>query len=172
MAGGARITVTEAGPADRVALVPLLAEMGRHGGERTDTATLGAAAEALTRPAGRAGPFCLLARRHGAAVGLASLSGVFPARDFTWGLSLKDLYVIEAARGAGIGRALMAEAMRFAALQGYTRVDWTTEAGNAPARTFYAGLGVAPAGRILYRLAEEELAAAAQGRWPAEWSVR
>lgn len=166
MTAGPGISIAEAGPADRVALVPLLAEMGRHYGERTDTATLGAAAEALTSPAGRAGPFCLIARRHGAALGLASLSGIFPARDFTWGLVLKDLYVAEAARGAGVGRALMTEAMRFAALQGYSRVDWTTEARNARARGFYAGLGVAPAERIFYRLEKDDLAAAAQGRWP------
>lgn len=171
MTAGQGIAIAEAGPADRVALVPLLAEMGRHYGERTDTATLGAAAEALTSPAGRAGPFCLLARRQGAAVGLASLSGVFPALDFTWGLFLKDLYVAEAARGAGIGRALMTEAMRFAALQGYSRVDWMTEAGNARARAFHAGLGVAPTDRIFYRLAKDDLAAAAQGRWPGQWSL-
>jgi GNAT superfamily N-acetyltransferase len=165
--GGRGITIAEAGPRDRVALAALLAEMGRFYGERTDAATIGAAAEALSTPAGRAGPFCLLARLNGAPAGLVSLSGFFPAFDFTWGLLLKDLFVAEAARRTGTARALMTEAMRFAAVQGYTRVDWTTEPANGRARAFYASLGIAPAGRIFYRLEGERLAAAAQGRWPA-----
>jgi GNAT superfamily N-acetyltransferase len=158
--------LTEAGPADRAALLPLLAEMGRFYAERTDAATLAAAAEALTTPIGRAGPFCLVARDGEAATGFVSLSGFFPAFDFTWGLLLKDLFVAEAARGGGAARALMTGAMRFARERGYTRVDWTTDATNARARRFYAGLGVAPAEKIFYRVTGEALARAAAGAWP------
>jgi GNAT superfamily N-acetyltransferase len=158
--------VAQAGPADRAALLPLLAEMGGFYAERTDAATLTAAAEALTSPAGRAGPFCLLAREGDRAAGFVSLSGFFPAFDFTWGLLLKDLYVAEAARGGGAARALMTGAMGFAQRHGYTRIDWTTDAGNARARRFYAGLGVVPAGKIFYRVTGEALARAAAGAWP------
>jgi GNAT superfamily N-acetyltransferase len=165
---GRGIAITEADPGDRPALAALLAEMGRFYAERTDAATLGAAAEALTSPAGRAGPFCLIARLNGAPAGLVSLSGFFPAFDFTWGLLLKDIFVAQAARGTGVARALMAEAMRFAAVQGFTRVDWTTDAANGRARAFYAALGVAPSGKIVYRLSGEALTAAALGRWPAK----
>jgi GNAT superfamily N-acetyltransferase len=163
---GRSIAVTEADPGDRLALAALLAEMGRFYAERTDAATLGAAAEALTSPAGRAGPFCLIARLNGAPAGLVSLSGFFPAFDFTWGLLLKDLYVAEAARGGGAARALMTGAMRFAQRHGYTRIDWTTDATNARARRFYAGLGVVPAEKIFYRVTGEALARAAAGAWP------
>ncbi|MBP0464765.1 GNAT family N-acetyltransferase [Roseomonas sp. PWR1] len=155
--------IAQAGPADRAALLPLLAEMGRFYAERTDAATLAAAAEALTTSAGRAGPFCLVARDG---TGFVSLSGFFPAFDFTWGLLLKDLYVAEAARGTGVARALMTGAMRFARERGYTRIDWTTDATNARARRFYAGLGVVPAGKIFYRVTGEALARAAAGAWP------
>lgn len=165
---GRGITVAEAEPRDRVALAALLAEMGRLHGERTDAATIGAAAEALTTPSGRAGPFCLLARLNGAPAGLVSLSGFFPAFGFTWGLLLKDIFVAEAARRTGTARALMGEAMRFAAVQGYSRVEWSTEPANDRARVLCATLGIAPAGRTFYRLEGEALTAAAQGRWPAK----
>ncbi len=165
------IGVAEAAPADRPALAALLAEMGSFYAERTDAATLAAAAQALTAPAGRAGPFCLLARRDGAPAGFVSMSGFFPAFDFTWGLLLKDLFVAEAHRGTGVARQLMTAAMRLAATRGYTRVDWTTDATNARARAFYADLGVAPAGKIFYRLTGEALEAAGHGRWPARESA-
>ena len=161
------VRVAEASAEDRPALAALLAEMARFYAERTDTATLAAAAEDLTSPAGRAGPFCLLARDGDAPAGLVSLSGFFPAFDFTWGLLLKDIFVAEAARRSGVARALMTAAMRFAVQKGYTRVDWTTDQGNAVARAAYAALGIAPAGKIFYRLSETALAEAAEGRWPA-----
>ena len=166
------VTVAEAGAADRTALAGLLAEMGRFYGEVRDPPRVASAAEALTTPAGRAGPFCLIARAGHVPAGLVSLCGFFPAQDFTWGLLLKDIYVADAARGGPAARALMTAAMRFALVKGYTRVDWTTDAGNARARAFYAGLGVAPADKIFYRLTGEALAAAAQGRWPAKGAAR
>lgn len=162
------ITIAEATPADRTALMALLSEMGRFYAEHTDTPRLASAAEALTSPAGRAGPFCLLARNHDLPVGFASLSGFFPAYDFTWGLLLKDIYVAEMHRGTGVGRALMTEAMRFAGAGHYTRVDWTTDGTNGRAQAFYQRLGVAPAGKVFYRLAGSALTAAACGHWPEE----
>lgn len=162
------IDVAEAGPADRTALIALLADMAEHYVERRDIATLAAAAEALTTPAGRAGPFCLIARRGDLAVGLASLSGFFPAYDLTWGLLLKDVYVGSTHRGGGVGRALMTAVTRFAVARDYTRVDWTTDGTNGRAQAFYARLGVVPSGKILYRLTGSALAAASCGEWPAE----
>ncbi|MBR0680680.1 GNAT family N-acetyltransferase [Roseomonas eburnea] len=162
------VTVTEATPADRTALVSLLAEMAGFYAEHRDVRTLAAAAEALTSPAGRAGPFCLIARAGDMPAGLASLSGFFPAFDFTWGLLLKDIYVAEAHRGSGAAHALMTAAMQFAATRGYTRVDWTTDGTNARARALYAKLGVAPSGKIFYRLTGSALAAAACGDWLAQ----
>jgi len=159
------VTVTEASLADRTALVSLLAEMSGYYSERGNVAALAAAAEALTTPSGRAGPFCLIARNGDMPAGLVSLSGFFPAFDLTWGLLLKDIYVAEAHRGTSAGRALMTAAMQFATARGYTRVDWTTDATNARARAFYAKLGVAPSGKIFYRLTGSALAAAACGDW-------
>ena len=162
------ITVEEATPADRMALITLLAEMGRFYAEHSDPPLLARAAEALTDPAGRAGPFCLLARRNDLPAGLVSLSGFFPAYDFTWGLLLKDVYVAEAHRGTGVASALMTGAMRFAVEGRYSRVDWTTDGTNGRAQAFYGKLGVAPAGKVFYRLSGGALAAAACGDWPVE----
>lgn len=162
----ASIAVTLAGPPDRPALMRVLAEMGAYYDELLGHTRLVAAAEALTSPANRAGPFCLIARAGDEPAGLVSLSGFFPAQDFTWGLLLKDVFVMEAHRGTRAARALMRGAMRFAVTGGYSRVDWATGEENLRARAFYAKLGVAPAARLSYRLENEVLAEAAQGRWP------
>jgi GNAT superfamily N-acetyltransferase len=158
--------IVEAGAADRPALVALLAEMARFYAERRDPLTLAEAAVALTTPAGRAGPFCLVARRHGAAAGFVSLSGFFPAFDFRWGLLLKDLFVAEAQRGSETASALMTAAAEYAVRNGYQRLDWTTDAGNDRARAFYGKLGAKPADKLFYRLDGKALAAAARGKWP------
>jgi GNAT superfamily N-acetyltransferase len=162
------ITVEEATPADRMALMTLLSEMGRFYAERTAAPLLAQAAEALTDPAGRAGPFCLVARQNDLPAGFVSLSGFFPAFDFTWGLLLKDIYVAEAHRGTGVARALMTATMRFATDRSYSRVDWTTDGTNGRAQGFYGKLGIAPAGKVFYRLSGGALAAAACGDWPVE----
>ncbi len=162
------IAIAEATPNDRTALMVLLSEMGRFYAERTDVEHLARAAEALTTPGGRAGPFCLLARLRDLPAGFVSMSGFFPAFDFSWGLLLKDIYVAEAHRGAGVGRALMTEAMRFATAGHYTRVDWTTDGTNGRAQAFYEGLGIAPSGKVYYRLTGSALNAAACGDWPPE----
>ena len=80
------IAVTLAGPADRSALMRVLAEMGDYYDELLGHKRLHAAAEALTAPANRAGPFCLIGRVGDEPAGLVALSGFFPARDFTRGL--------------------------------------------------------------------------------------
>lgn len=161
------IAVTLAGPADRSALMRVLAEMGDYYDELLGHKRLYAAAEALTAPANRAGPFCLIGRAGDEPAGLVALSGFFPARDFTWGLLLKDIFVMEAYRGTRAARALMRGAMRFAVSGGYSRVEWSTAEENLRARAFYAKLGAAPIARLSYRFEDEALAESAQGLWPA-----
>jgi GNAT superfamily N-acetyltransferase len=158
--------IVEAGAADRPALVALLAEMARFYAETRDPLRLAEAAVALTTPSGKAGPFCLLARRHGAAAGFVSLCGFFPAFDFRWGLLLKDLFVAEAQRGTETARDLMTAAAGFAHRHGYQRMDWTTDAANARARGFYARMGMPATDKVLFRLDGARLDAAAEGNWP------
>ena len=162
----ASITVTLAGPQDRAALMRVLAEMGAYYDELLGHKRLIAAAEALTSPANRAGPFCLMARAGDEPAGFVILSGFFPARDFTWRLMLRDIFVMEAHRGTRAARALMRGAMRFAASGNYSRVEWGTAEENLRARAFYAKLGITPEARLSYRLEDEALAEAGHGRWP------
>lgn len=62
----------------------------------------------------------------------------------TWNTSdccyLEDLFVDEAARGLGVGRALTDHVYEFAKFKGCNRVYWTTQEGNAPARKLYDSL--------------------------------
>jgi GNAT superfamily N-acetyltransferase len=57
------------------------------------------------------------------------------------GIYLEDLYVREAARGRGIGKALLACLARIAVDRGWGRVEWAVLDWNAPAIGFYKGLG-------------------------------
>ena len=50
---------------------------------------------------------------------------------------LEDLFVGPEARGAGVGRALMADLVARCRAEGWTRLYWHTQAGNAVARRLY-----------------------------------
>ncbi|MDX2158937.1 MAG: GNAT family N-acetyltransferase [Hyphomicrobiaceae bacterium] len=55
----------------------------------------------------------------------------------TWYCYLEDLFVEPAARGRGVGRALIEAAYSEADARGATRTYWVTEAGNMAARALY-----------------------------------
>lgn len=63
----------------------------------------------------------------------------------TWtgrrGLHLEDLYVIPAARGRGVGRALLARLAAIALDRGCVRFEWSVLDWNEPAIGFYRALG-------------------------------
>jgi GNAT superfamily N-acetyltransferase len=85
--------------------------------------------------------FCEIAEQEGAAVGFAlwfyNLS-TFTGRH---GIYLEDLYVRPEARGAGIGRALMARLARRCIDEGLKRLEWAVLDWNAPAIAVYDRLG-------------------------------
>jgi GNAT superfamily N-acetyltransferase len=62
---------------------------------------------------------------------------------------LQDLYTAEAARGQGIGRALIEAVYAASRAAGVHRVYWHTQAGNAVARRLYEQVA-AHAGVIVY----------------------
>jgi GNAT superfamily N-acetyltransferase len=64
---------------------------------------------------------------------------------------LEDLYVDEAARGAGLGRALVQAAIDRAAERGCRRIDLDVEEGNGPARALYASFGFGDGGVLMLR---------------------
>ncbi|MHA7283872.1 GNAT family N-acetyltransferase [Arthrobacter sp. TMS2-4] len=65
----------------------------------------------------------------------------------TWegvnGIYLEDLYVRPEARGAGHGKALLANLARIATERGYARVEWSVLNWNEPSIRFYESLGAA-----------------------------
>ena len=73
----------------------------------------------------------------------------------TWVLSedcyLEDLYVDEAARGQGLGRALIDDLIALARGRGWARLYWHTNEGNTRARALYDQY-VQSDGHIRYRL--------------------
>ena len=82
------------------------------------------------------------------------------------GLYLEDLFVRPAARGRGVGRALMAACARVAVQRHYGRFEWSVLDWNQPAIDFYAGLGAkALAEWQPHRIVGAPLAALAEG-WP------
>jgi len=56
---------------------------------------------------------------------------------------LNDLFVAQAARGAGVGRRLMDRAREFAVASGALRLELTTERTNATAQRLYQACGYA-----------------------------
>jgi len=64
---------------------------------------------------------------------------------------LQDLYVSEAARGGGVGRALIAAVVNAAKDAGAARVYWHTHETNAVARRLYDSVAKRP-GFIQYRI--------------------
>ncbi|MEC3916518.1 GNAT family N-acetyltransferase [Nocardia sp. CDC160] len=63
----------------------------------------------------------------------------------TWkgvhGIYLEDLYVKPEARGAGLGKSLLATLAREAVERGYARVDWAVLTWNTPSIDFYESIG-------------------------------
>jgi GNAT superfamily N-acetyltransferase len=98
-------------------------------------------------------------RRFEARIGLldgtpAGFTLFFPTYS-TWegraGIWLEDLYVTEAARGSGLGQALLADVAALAVARGFRRLDFSVLDWN-PARSFYERLGVTPLeGWVQYR---------------------
>jgi len=83
----------------------------------------------------------LIAEVDRAAVGFALFFPNFSTWTGRRGLYLEDLYVTPAARGAGVGKALLARLARIAVERGYARFEWAVLDWNAPAIAFYRAIG-------------------------------
>lgn len=83
----------------------------------------------------------VIAEVDGAAVGFALFFHTFSTFLAKPGLYLEDLYVQPAARGLGVGRALMTHLAALALARGCGRFEWSVLDWNAPAIGFYRAIG-------------------------------
>jgi len=149
------IQLTDAVPDAAPAIGGLLAELSGFYGDQPRGTPDERSAQVLSAlsgdpPAARA----LLAWDGPALAGLASWSLLWPAAGLTTSLYLKELYVAQAYRRAGVGKMLMDGIYRIAAERGCSRIEWTTDTGNPHAQRFYESLGARPLPtKIFYRQA-------------------
>lgn len=148
------ITLAGAVPGDEEKIADLLGELARYYGGTPQGTGYERAAQVRTvlfgdPPAANA----LLAWDGPVLAGLASWTLLWPAAGLTTSLFLKELYVAAACRRSGVGRLLMDGLHRIAAERGCSRVEWTTDAGNAGAMGFYEDIGAKPlTSKVFYRV--------------------
>ena len=82
----------------------------------------------------------LIAEWDGEAIGYALFFGIYSSLKGS-GIFLEDLFVREAFRGRGIGRALLSQVARIARQEGSYGVCWEVLAWNELAIRFYRSLG-------------------------------
>ncbi|MCF0254385.1 MAG: GNAT family N-acetyltransferase [Duodenibacillus sp.] len=157
------LVIREAAPGDCAAVAAMVAELAafEKAAERCQATPEAVRAALFERREARA----LVAIAPGSAEPVAM--AVYFFNFSTWrsrkGLYLEDLYVRPAARGQGVGTAMMRRLAAIAVAQGCARFDWSVLAWNAPAIAFYEkrlGAEVLPDWRIC-RLEGEGLAALA-----------
>jgi GNAT superfamily N-acetyltransferase len=105
----------------------------------------------------------LIAELAGAPVGFALFFPSYSTFLGKPGLYLEDLFVRPAARGKGVGRALMSALARIAVERDYGRFEWSVLDWNEPALEFYRSLGAKPQSEwTVQRLTGAPLAALAE----------
>lgn len=110
-----------------------------------------------------AGVDILVAVRGDAILGFASACNLYPGPGLKSGFFLKEIYVADAARGLGLGRALMRALAGLAVERGHRRIDWTADADDPALLRFYESLGAAAQPKkLFFRLTGEALLKAAK----------
>jgi GNAT superfamily N-acetyltransferase len=129
-------------PADADHLALILREMAVHYRQSplTEQASVAAAHNWLSSES-PAYPHFALAWREGAVAGLASVAIAHPGVDLKRLLFLKDLYVRDGFRDAGVGVVLLRFLAQHCLAEGIARIDLTTEDWNEGAVRFYERLG-------------------------------
>lgn len=94
----------------------------------------------------------LIARRAGRPVGVGFFGMLFPGARLSPAVFLKEMFVLEAERGAGVGRAILARLRRIARGRGADRVELHVHPLNARARAFYRREGLKEIERVVTRV--------------------
>ncbi len=94
---------------------------------------------------------CLMAYESARPVGFASWSLTFPA-GAGLALYMKELFVLQSARGLGVGRALISGLITIAENEGCLRMDWQTDSGNANSQAFYDSINAPTFDKLTFRV--------------------
>ena len=102
---------------------------------------------------------CVLAREGVTVLGFALFFTTFSTFLCKPGIYLEDLFVIPAARGRGIGRAMLKHLAQLALERDCGRFEWRVLDWNAPSIAFYKslGAGIMPEWHLV-RMTEAEMA--------------
>ena len=105
----------------------------------------------------------LIGEIDGAPQGFALFFHNFSTFEGRPGIYLEDLFVRPAARGSGLGTALLAELARLAVERDCARLEWSVLDWNEPSIGFYKSLGAAAMDEwTVYRLEGDALSALAR----------
>lgn len=94
----------------------------------------------------------LAARRDGELLGYACLYWHFTSLAAAETVLMNDLYVVEEARGEGVGRALIEAAAAVARERGAHELEWATEPENRTAQRLYDTIGAERSEWVAYEL--------------------
>ena len=94
----------------------------------------------------------LSARRDGRLVGYACLYWHFSSLEAAESVLMNDLYVIDEARGEGVGRALIEATAEVARERGVPYVEWSTAPDNTTAQRLYDSTGAKRSEWVSYEL--------------------
>jgi len=136
-----QFSVRRAVPGDSATLFSLIVELSRF--EKLEHTVTGSARELdrhLFGSESRASAL-LAESAAGEALGFALFFSTFSTFLTRPGLYLEDLFVVESARGRGIGRGLLREVARIAKAMGAGRLEWTVLDWNTKAIDFYRANG-------------------------------
>jgi GNAT superfamily N-acetyltransferase len=161
----ASIQIRLAGPSDAAVLAELFHAVDRHYWGAAAPTREAMAEHVRQRVLSATTCEIALAEIEGEAVGLATFAILYPAPGPSGQLFMKDLFTLAAARGRGVGHALMAFLARLALERGCGRFDWTAETDNLGALAFYDRLGARRVEEKVYFRADGEAlkALAAEG---------
>ncbi len=133
------VEIRRCGPDDGRDVVRLLAALARHEGYPPPGFTYDGYREEVVSPNGSLRGF--IARQGPQAVGYTLYHPAYDTQSGERGAYMVDLFVEEAMRGHGVGRALMGAVARSAAGWGGSFLWWSAKSGNQVAMGFYAGIG-------------------------------